>query len=131
VHILIVEDDPSSREALEMILVDAGHSVCWAGTGTSAFELLRTEPVELILLDMMLPDMTGWEIARRKMQAPLHIARIPVIVVSGLTSERITGHQETSPMASVFLILSKPVDANTVLKAIDHIAELRSLETLP
>jgi CheY-like chemotaxis protein len=126
VHILVVEDDVGSRKAMERVLRNAGHTVCWSETGRGALELLRTEPIELVLLDMMLPDVNGWEITRSKLANP-KIADIPVIIMSGLSSEEIRRHSESNPVTSAFLILSKPPDIAQLLKAIEHIAELRGI----
>jgi CheY-like chemotaxis protein len=127
VHVLVVDDEVPTLKATEAVLLNAGHTVCWAQTGLGALDLLRTEPIDLVLLDMMLPDMTGWEIARIKLADP-RIASIPVIVLSGLSADEIRNHAGRNPMASVFLILTKPLDVAMLLTAIDHIGELRSIE---
>jgi CheY-like chemotaxis protein len=125
-HILIVEDDAGSRKAMGRLLENAGHTVCWSATGRGALELLRTEPIDLILLDMLLPDLDGWEITRSKLADP-RTADIPVIIMSGLSTAEIREHSESNPMTSVFLILSKPPNVQELLKAIEHISELREI----
>jgi CheY-like chemotaxis protein len=117
-HILIVEDEERVRQAVARLLEQAGHTTCWASTGAGALRLLRSEPVDLMLLDVVLPDLSGWEV-RRAQLSDRATARIPVIVISGLDPQDVR-----NPMASVLLVLSKPVEGPALLRAIGHIATL-------
>jgi CheY-like chemotaxis protein len=80
--ILVVEDDPASREALVTLLESEGYDVAAAGDGEEALARLRAERPALVLLDLMLPVMDGFEFRTRQMQQP-DLAAIPVIVLSG------------------------------------------------
>jgi CheY-like chemotaxis protein len=83
--ILLVEDDPSTREALQLFLQGAGHQVLCAADGRQALDQLRRDPApDLIFLDMVMPGMSGEEFRRRQLQDPA-LAPIPVVVVSGFT----------------------------------------------
>jgi len=62
--ILIVDDDPDILYAVETILKKAGYEVEKANSGGEALELLKTETPELILLDVMMPDIDGWEVLK-------------------------------------------------------------------
>src|SRR5687768_14141295 len=80
--ILLVDDDADIREALEELLVDAGHSIITAGNGRQALDVLAREPLPaLILLDMMMPVMDGYEflLEQRKDE---RLASIPVAVLT-------------------------------------------------
>jgi CheY-like chemotaxis protein len=79
--ILVVEDDPDSRIMLAMALEHAGLHVVTATNGVEAFNLARTHRPSLILLDLMMPTMTGEEF-RRAQLATADIRKIPVVVVS-------------------------------------------------
>jgi CheY-like chemotaxis protein len=80
-HILVVEDDAVMRELEAMILEDAGYRVEMAPSGRAALEqVTRTRP-HLILLDLMMPGMTGWDVLRELRVLP---SPPPVIVASGL-----------------------------------------------
>jgi CheY-like chemotaxis protein len=125
--ILIIEDEAANRDPMIHMLEAEGYEVCWAKTGSRGLELMASERVDLVLLDMMLPDMNGWEIARRKLSNP-KTAPIPLIVISGMSSEEIRAHTETNPMASVLVIFGKPPDMPDFLKAISHIEEIRKLD---
>lgn len=83
--ILIVEDEPELAELLERFLRRHGFSTAVAGDGLSACRLINTLRPDLILLDLMLPELDGWEVCRliRKIPDP-GLARIPIIMLSAL-----------------------------------------------
>lgn len=61
-RILLVEDDPFSREAMELILEQAGHRLLIAKNGAAAMDVLRLEAPDLVLLDIAMPQMSGLEV---------------------------------------------------------------------
>jgi class 3 adenylate cyclase len=85
-RILVIEDHPESRALLVSNLRRSGHQVFEAETGQQAFDVMDAQSVDVILLDMILPDMHGRDILQRIKQCPQRRS-IPVIVVSG-TSEQ-------------------------------------------
>lgn len=122
-HILIVEDEEKLRRAMIRMLDLHGHTTCWASTGEGALRLLRTESIDLMLLDMKLPDRSGWDVRRDQLAEPA-MAGIPVIIISGLDAEAMAASGRVNTIASVQLIMSKPVDGAQLLAAIEHIEEL-------
>jgi two-component system phosphate regulon response regulator PhoB len=80
-RILVVEDEPDLRELLQTALTSAGHEPTTAGTGQEGLRLLREKQPDLVLLDLMLPDMDGTDICRVLRSDPA-IARTAVFVVS-------------------------------------------------
>ena len=82
-RILVVDDNASNRDVLERRLVRDGHQIVTAATGTSALELVGKETFDLILLDLIMPEMSGFEVLRR-LKAAEHTSHIPVIVISAL-----------------------------------------------
>jgi len=82
--VLIVEDDPAQRAALERALSRAGYPVAVAATGTELRELAEHHPAALVLVDLGLPDVDGIELCRRLAVWP----GSPIIVVSGDGDER-------------------------------------------
>ena len=74
-HILIIDDDIHINEMLEEVLIQEGYQVSHAYSGTEALLFLANEKPDLILLDLMLPGLTGEEVLSR-------IEKIPVIVMS-------------------------------------------------
>lgn len=88
-NILIIDDDEDLSMILSDLLEDYGYHVCMAPDGDKAFDLLSKQVFHLIILDINLPDQTGFELCRELRTA----STIPVIFVSARTSEtdRITG----------------------------------------
>lgn len=81
-RILIVEDDPLNRRLLCDLLQAHGYTVIAADSGTAALALARERPPDLILLELQLPDLSGYEVARRLKRDPA-TRPIPVIAVTG------------------------------------------------
>ncbi|HTM21681.1 MAG TPA: diguanylate cyclase [Kofleriaceae bacterium] len=81
--ILIAEDEPGAREALAELLADAGYRVRSAAGGAQALALAHGDPPELLISDVMMPDMDGFELARR-LRADHPDEFVPVILISGL-----------------------------------------------
>ncbi len=83
--ILCIEDDPDMIEYIKLILGRAGYTVIGADGGIEGLEAMRREKPDLILLDLMMPDMDGAEVLLRKKQDPT-IRDIPVIALTALNS---------------------------------------------
>ena len=81
--ILIVDDEASNRELMEAILTDEGYLVAQAENGLGALAQATAAPPDLILLDLMMPGMSGFEVCQRLKQDPV-TAGVPVIVVTAL-----------------------------------------------
>jgi class 3 adenylate cyclase len=82
-RILIVDDTEQNRDLLERQLSRAGHNVVSADGGRPALQVVMEQPFDLILLDMMMPDISGYEVLV-KLKADSATAEIPVIMVSAL-----------------------------------------------
>lgn len=82
-RILVVDDEAFNRDVLVQEIEDLGHAVITAEDGISALELLARDPVDLVLLDIMMPGMTGFEVLSR-LADDEHLWEIPVIVISAL-----------------------------------------------
>ncbi len=81
--ILLIEDSKFQRIANERALVKAGYSVIQAGDGEEGLRVARKDIPDLILLDMMLPKVSGLDVLRA-LKADVLVKHIPVIVLSGL-----------------------------------------------
>ena len=84
--ILLAEDSKFLRIATERALLRAGYSVSTASDGEQALQMARTNPPDLILLDMLLPKMTGPDVLKALKKEPA-TAKIPVVVLSGLSNK--------------------------------------------
>ena len=80
-RVLIVDDDPDILRLVSYNLSHAGYEVQTATTGRKALELIQQHPPDLIVLDLMLPDVDGMEVCRSlRQQAPSR--RIPIVMLT-------------------------------------------------
>lgn len=79
--ILIVEDDPDSAELMAQILEIDGYRVQKASSGLQALSKVTESPVDLVLLDVMLPGVDGFEVCHRLRESP-ETAKVPIVMVS-------------------------------------------------
>jgi DNA-binding response OmpR family regulator len=79
--ILCVDDEPEMIDLIRLILGRKGFEVLGAGSGIEGLEIIRKKQPDLVLLDLMMPDMDGWEVYQQ-MKANEKTRDIPVIVVT-------------------------------------------------
>lgn len=82
-ELLIIEDDQALGKALQRGLSEAGHPCVWERNGQSGFEQARTQRFDAIVLDLMLPDLSGMEVISRLRQAGV---RTPVLMLTAMGS---------------------------------------------
>jgi DNA-binding response OmpR family regulator len=116
-HVLLVEDDAPIRGMLADVLQDAGFSVVQASDGLEAVRNLREERPDLIVLDLMLPRMSGWQFLEES-RPDLERANIPVVVLSA-----IHGQGDYPSTLGVAAWLTKPVDIDRFLGAVQTLAD--------
>src|SRR4051794_34975510 len=80
-RILLVDDDPEIRDSLASLLTDEGYQVATSRDGPQALAQLRTPPADLIILDLRMPVMDGWQFRTLQRADPM-LSEIPVIAVS-------------------------------------------------
>jgi len=121
-RILLIEDDTDLREALGEALAESGHTVISAVDGTDGLRQLRECRPDVIVLDLMMPRLDGWQFRVAQRSDPT-LAATPVVVISASSSA-------TAAAVDADLYLRKPLDAKTLLDAIDHVisANARRLE---
>jgi adenylate cyclase len=81
--VLVVDDNTSNRGLLSRRLIREGHRAIEAESGSKAIQLLQAEDIDLILLDLIMPDMNGFQVLER-LKADFRFREIPVIMISGL-----------------------------------------------
>ena len=113
--ILLVEDNEMNRDMLSRRLVKRGHEVVIAVDGQEGVEMASSEGPEIILLDMSLPVMDGWEAARR-LKADNSTNSIPIIA---LTAHAMAGDREKCLEAGADDYDTKPVDFKRLLGKIE------------
>jgi CheY-like chemotaxis protein len=107
--ILITDDDHRCREALREIMEPEGFRTLLASSGEEAVDIVREEPVHLLLLDLHLPRLTGLETIQLVRQIN---AVLPWILVTGDADERVI---REACQARAYSVIPKPVSKNVVL----------------
>jgi two-component system cell cycle sensor histidine kinase/response regulator CckA len=121
-RVLIVDDQRANRQLLEIMLASENLTLLTAGTGEEALALVATQPPDLILLDVMLPGMNGYEVATR-IKADPATKSIPIVMITALDDRdaRILG---LSAGAEDFL--SKPIDRAELCVRIRNLLRLKA-----
>jgi CheY-like chemotaxis protein len=117
--ILLVEDNEMNRDMLSRRLVRIGYSVLVAADGQKAIEMARTEKPDVVLMDMSLPILDGWE-ATRRLKAADETRAIPVIA---LTAHAMAGDQERALAAGCDDYDTKPIEFSRLREKIDRLRE--------
>lgn len=125
--ILVVEDSPTSRKVISMLLCRKGYTIIEAKTGLEALQKWEQKVPDLVLLDVMLPDMTGYEVLSRLRQDK-ESAEVPVVMLTGKTnpSDRLKGLYHGSNE-----YLTKPFDPAKLLAVLEKYLEQPTPSTAP
>jgi two-component system cell cycle response regulator len=115
-HILIVEDNPQSLELMTYLLRAAGHNVHSAQTGVQALQTARTRNLDLILLDLQLPDLDGYEVLRALRAEERYVATKIVAV----TAVAMVGDRERTLTAGFDHYVPKPINPRTFVGEIEN-----------
>jgi putative two-component system response regulator len=122
--ILIVDDQPQNIELLEAYLVPDGYEIVKAANGEEALGKLLSNQIDVMLLDVMMPGMDGFEVIRRVKQENKYRnhRRLPIILVTALreTEDRIKGIE-----AGCDDFLSKPVDKMELLARVRSLVKVK------
>lgn len=117
-RIFIVEDEPNIAEALSFLLEREGYAVVTAADGDSAMPQLRAEPPAAVVLDVMLPKRSGFEVLKDIRSDP-RLARLPVLV---LTARGQSHDRRTAEGVGADAYLTKPFSNRDVVDAIRRLA---------
>jgi two-component system, sensor histidine kinase and response regulator len=111
-RILVAEDHRDSREALQILLESAGYDVEVAVDGRHALASALSEPPDLILMDIMMPEMDGFEVTRRlRRNGPTE--SVPIIAVTAMH-----GATELALEAGVDEVVAKPINIRALLSTV-------------
>lgn len=117
--ILLVEDNEMNRDMLSRRLTKRGYQMIMALDGQQGVDLAREESPDLILMDMSLPVLDGWEAAKR-LKSLDETRRIPIIA---LTAHAMTGDREKAVEAGCNDFDTKPVDLARLLEKIEALLD--------
>ncbi len=120
IHILCIEDEPEMIDLIRLILERRGYDVEGASGGKEGLEKIRNAPPDLVLLDLMMPDMDGWEVYQQ-MKAEEASKEIPVIVVTAKAQsiDKVLGLH----IAKVDDYISKPFSPQELLNSVEQVLE--------
>jgi CheY-like chemotaxis protein len=124
-HILVVDDCPDNRDSLALLVRCLGYDVQTAADGSAALRMAQEIPPDVVLLDIGMPGMHGYELARR-LRALAHLRRPLLVAVTGYAAPR---DFVMSTEAGIDLHLTKPVE----LDVLSHVLArfLRALDPPP
>ena len=106
--ILCIEDNPDNMTLLKRVLESRGYSLVEARNGLEALAKAEYEEIDLVLLDINLPDIDGYEVARRLRANPKpSLAVVPIIAI---TANALKGDAEKALNAGCNLYMSKPIN---------------------
>ena len=122
-HILVVDDVPSNVKLLTDILTARGYRTTTATSGEQAMASLAADPPDLVLLDVMMPGMNGYDVCRA-IRADPHFAVLPVVLVTALDpeQERVNGLN-----AGADDFLSKPIHQAELMARVRSLLRVKSL----
>ena len=117
--ILIIEDNEMNRDMLSRRLLRRGYEVLVAEDGVAGVSMARSETPDLILMDMSLPVLDGWE-ATRQIKATPETQAIPIIA---LTAHAMAGDEEKALGAGCDAYETKPVDLSRLLMKMETLLQ--------
>lgn len=117
--ILLVEDIPELREMLMRRLVKRNFAVVTAGNGEEACTIARSELPDLILMDMTMPVLDGWE-ASKQLKADAITQAIPIIALTGCA---MAGDRDKALQAGCNDYETKPIDLNSLLEKMQRLLQ--------
>jgi CheY-like chemotaxis protein len=123
-NILVIDDDKDFRSVLKIMLSRLGHTPTLATRGEEGFALAVSNSYDLVLLDLMMPDMDGYEITRR-LRATARTANLPILILTARTQP---ADREGAMEAGADGYLTKPVDPRELSSKITEMLSLQRPE---
>lgn len=113
IHVMVVDDDDDVRETLSLVLEAEGFRVCTAADGRQALERLERSDGGVMLLDLRMPVMTGWEVIDT-LRAEGRLHEVPIVICTSSPADAPPG----------FPIVPKPVELSRIISVIRHAASV-------
>ena len=111
-RILLVDDDPETYAVLRLVLRHEGYTVETAPDASTALEMIATAPPDVLITDLIMPDLTGWSVfARARRLSPT----LPIIIMSELETEV---PQQERELANQAVLLRKPFETDQLLSIV-------------
>jgi len=113
--VLVAEDHETSAEGYAQLLTTAGYDVIRVKNGYEVLAEVSRKAPSLVILDLKLPKLDGWELLERLKKGAAAISQIPVIVVTG---DSLPSHHELARSRGAVAVLGKPIQPNDLLDAV-------------
>jgi len=130
--ILVVDDDPDMRETLQMILESGGYTVVLAEDGEQCLAKLKEEHPDLLILDLLMPNMDGFEVCKALKDPRLaKYAQIPIVILSSVQEDVSQRRYELEMgiQLDVDDYVEKPVEGSVLLRRVDRIIKRMTKES--
>ncbi|HMQ50238.1 MAG TPA: response regulator [Saprospiraceae bacterium] len=122
--VLLVDDEPNILIALEFLIQKEGYRVLKAQQGAEALQLMQLHQPEIVVLDVMMPEMDGFEVARKiRSNEAFDKTRIIFLSAKGTQKDRLNGYANGGE-----IYLTKPFDNQEVLNTINEVVEFGLFE---
>ena len=109
IHILVAEDDKHARKLLETVLKREGYHVVTAQDGEEVFTVLESQHIDLMILDIMMPKMNGYEVARQLREANFNL---PILMAS---AKQLPEDKKKGFIVGTDDYMTKPIDIEEML----------------
>jgi DNA-binding response OmpR family regulator len=125
--VVYIEDDPEMIDLVTLILTRRGFQVKGAGGGRIGLDLIKQDPPDLVLLDLMMPGLDGWEVFQQ-LKSSEKTRQIPVIIITAKAQaiDRVLGLH----IARVDDYISKPFRPQELIDSIENVLSRASQENL-
>jgi len=121
--ILIIEDDPINLRFTKYTLEKKGYQVVTAANGLEGLKKVKTEAPDLIIMDIMLPGIDGFEICHR-LRAEPQTAQLPILMISGKAQE---ADKATGLKVGVDVYLTKPVSPSEIVSRVEALLDRKAV----
>ena len=124
-RILLVEDDPETFAVVRLVLRDEGYTVETAPDAATALAMIAASPPDLLMTDLVMPDLTGWSVFARARRLS---STLPIIILSELGTEV---PQQERDLANQAVLLRKPFDLDQLLAIVARLLAGSSSDLMP
>ncbi len=114
--ILVIDDDPNMTELLKLLLEPASSAILTANSGPEGIHLAKTQHPDMITLDLMMPDMSGWQVCK----VVREFSKVPILILSALDSPGLVA-AALDAGADDYLI--KPVTSNVLVAHVKNLVK--------
>jgi len=121
--ILVVDDDPGNREVLEELLRLRGHPVVTVASGPEALELVKKDPPDLVLLDVTMPGMSGYEVCEALRAEPA-TRLLPIVIITALEGQE---EKIRAIEAGADDFLNKPISPTELIARVKSLLRIKEL----